>query len=102
MSEEIPNKCRWCARPLRWDVLGTLSKAARLINARTGAYANASESSIEWARNELARVEKYRAEHKRGYEGAGDFCGQLCAASWAHSTMTGLKSGKYTLVRNRE
>jgi len=98
MSEEIP-KCRLCNKPLRWDVLGQLSTTTKLHAMNPPPLGTAvATRRHEWAVAEVERVEKYRAEHKRGYLGAGDFCGQLCAARWAHGIVEAIRAGKVKLV----
>lgn len=89
-----------CEKPLRWGVLGALDKhTVRMLENPPPFGTELAQSRYDAAVREKARVEKYRAENKRGYLGAGDFCGQLCAAQWAHAIMTAIRSGTHALVR---
>lgn len=101
MSESIP-KCKDCKKPLKWSVLGQLSKYTQSVLDNPPPFGTpVAQSRYDDAVKEKARVEKYRAENKRGYLGQGDFCGQLCAASWAVSIMTVLRRGTFKLVKTQ-
>lgn len=91
--------CKTCKKPLRWDLPGQLCKDAERILAEGpgGTYTEADAHALQWAQKQQRDVEAYRATHQRGYLGAGDFCGKLCAATWAHSIMQAYKSGQLYL-----
>ena len=93
MTEKIPN-CRMCQKPLKWEGPGRLSATAKVWAANappfgTPVAARRHAQAVE----EVASAEAYRATHKRGYLGAGDFCGQLCAATWAQGIMDAMRAG---------
>lgn len=91
--ESIP-KCRTCDKPLKWDVLGRLDTTTKTWAANAPPFGTpVAERRHKDALKEVARVEAYRATHKRGYLGAGDFCGQLCAATWAQGIMNAMRAG---------
>lgn len=100
MSETTTPKCRMCSKPLGWAPLGTLSDYVRRTIATPPDPQDARATErYNWAMEDKARVEKYRAENKRGHLGTGDFCGQLCASQWAHSIMHAIRQGTHMVVK---
>lgn len=87
-----PAVCLLCKKPLRWEPQGQLSRYAADAE-RTQGTTPEDKSVREWAKRQREAVEQYRATHRRGYLGAGHFCGQQCAAHWAHNVASAVECG---------